>query len=215
MCDFMIYCVWTRFFLDWTWPNPWFKGDFMYTNTWTDSKVLRFIIKEHNFEIQTPKRVLKTAITCDFYVFLSNQNKTIFTVDFDSTVQDQIPLVLDGLNYFYILSHRTYKVHKTVQTEFILTNNRSSMEAKMGMAHSQQQEWNNIEIIQYKNLVRSFFYLNCSVKNLCYGFTIKCFSLLKLSRKSCFDSQYTEGKELCRTKVLRWLQEDNSSLRNN
>lgn len=45
--------------------------------------------------------------------------KPFLLLTFDSTVQDQIPLVLDSLNYFYILSHRTYNEHKTVQTEFI------------------------------------------------------------------------------------------------
>lgn len=91
----------------------------MFTNTRIDSKVLQFIILENNSEIQTPKRVLKTTITCAFYVFISNENKTIFTVDFDSTVQGQIPLALDSLNYFYVLSCRTYNIHKTVQTEFM------------------------------------------------------------------------------------------------
>lgn len=91
----------------------------MYTSTWIDSKVLSFIIPENNSEIKTPKRFLKAAITYSFYDFISNENKIIFTVDFDSTDQDHIPLVSDSLNYFYILSHRTYNEHKTVQTEFI------------------------------------------------------------------------------------------------
>lgn len=92
----------------------------MYTNTGIDSKILRFIKLKNNTEIQTPKRGLKTTITCAFYVFIFiNENKSIFTVDFDSRVQDPIPLVLDSLNYFFVLSHRTYNAPKTVQTEFI------------------------------------------------------------------------------------------------
>lgn len=55
----------------------------MSTNTGMDSKVLRFIILENNSEIQTPKRILKTTITCAFYVFTSrNENKTILTPQF-------------------------------------------------------------------------------------------------------------------------------------